>query len=394
MPLTPTQKAFASCKDPFPCFCGGFGSGKTAAAIARAMALKCHFKQHDVAYYLPTYGLVEDIAFRRFPELCEKKNWKYELNKTGKTIEFGNSGRIIFRTMDDPSKIVGYEVAHSIVDELDTLQMEKAHDVWNKIIARNRQKCGMQNTVAVATTPEGYRFVYDRWVRKKADGYVLFRAKTEENRENLPPDYIKNLRDSYPSYIADAYLNGEFVDMNAALFQRSWIKTGSPPALLPRTMAVDLAISTKEGADYTAIVIMCRDSQGNVYIEHVERFQQAFNSVIERIKSVAAIWKPSIIAIEQVQYQAAVVQELTRLTKLPIRGVRPDRDKLSRFQPLMSRYEQGLVYHSDTLQRDFEDELASFPSGKNDDMVDAASLAFQSLPDLKPRTWGIMNRTF
>lgn len=215
MSLTPTQKAFATSREPFPCFCGGFGSGKTAAAIARAMALKSHFRQSDIAYYLPTYPLVEDIAFRRFPELCERKGWAFRLNKQSAYIEFPGAGRIVFRTMEQPHRIVGYEVAHSIVDELDTLPTEKARDVWNKIIARNRQKCGIGNTVAVATTPEGFRFVYDRWVKNPSPGYVLFRAKTMDNAANLPPGYIDNLTSSYPSNLLAAYLDGEFVNLTA-----------------------------------------------------------------------------------------------------------------------------------------------------------------------------------
>ena len=215
MSLTPTQYEFATCREPFPAFVGGLGSGKTAAAIARAMALKTHFKQCDVAYYLPTYPLVEDIAFRRFPDLCERKGWTYKLNKASAFIEFPGNGRIVFRTMENPARIVGYEVAHSICDELDTLPIEKAREVWNKVIARNRQKCGMANTVAVATTPEGFRFVWERWVKNKAPGYVLFRAKTEDNAANLPAGYIDNLRNSYPTNLLAAYLDGEFVNLTS-----------------------------------------------------------------------------------------------------------------------------------------------------------------------------------
>lgn len=215
MSLTPTQKAFATSRDPFPAFVGGFGSGKTAAAIARAMALKSHFRACDVAYYLPTYPLVEDIAFRRFPELCERKGWAYKLNKQSAYIEFPGAGRIVFRTMEQPHRIVGYEVAHSICDELDTLATEKAREVWNKVIARNRQKCSMPNTVAVATTPEGFRFVYERWVKNKAPGYTMFRAKTMDNAANLPEGYIQNLQNSYPTNLLSAYLDGEFVNLTA-----------------------------------------------------------------------------------------------------------------------------------------------------------------------------------
>ena len=215
MALSETQRAFATSKAPYPCFSGGYGSGKTAAAIARAMALKAHFRTSDIAYYLPTYPLVEDIAFRRFPDLCERKGWDYKLIRQSAHIEFPGAGRIVFRTMEQPHRIVGYEVAHSIVDELDTLPLEKARDVWNKIIARNRQKCGMGNTVAVATTPEGFRFVYERWVKNPAPGYVLFRAKTMENAANLPPGYIDNLKASYPSNLLAAYLDGEFVNLTS-----------------------------------------------------------------------------------------------------------------------------------------------------------------------------------
>lgn len=179
------------------------------------MALKAHFRNCDIAYYLPTYPLVEDIAYRRFPELCERKGWAYRLNKSSSFIEFPNAGRIVFRTMENPSRIVGYEVAHSICDELDTLPIEKAREVWNKVIARNRQKCSMANTVAVATTPEGFRLVYELWVKRKAPGYVLYRARTTDNAANLPDGYIDNLRNTYPSQQLAAYLDGEFVNLTA-----------------------------------------------------------------------------------------------------------------------------------------------------------------------------------
>lgn len=230
MSLTPTQREFARSREPFPAFVGGFGSGKTAAAIARAMALKAHFYNCDVAYYLPTYPLIEDIAFRRFPDLCDRKEFAYKLNKASAYIEFPGAGRIVFRTMENPERIVGYEVAHSVVDELDTLPIEKARTVWNKIIARNRQKCSMPNTVAVATTPEGFRFVHERWVKNPAPGYVLFRAKTMDNEANLPAGYIDNLRNSYPTNLLAAYLDGEFVNLTAGSVYPEFDRTANASA--------------------------------------------------------------------------------------------------------------------------------------------------------------------
>lgn len=215
MSLTPTQRAFATSTAPYPAFVGGFGSGKTAAAMARAMDLKIRCREQNIAYYLPTYPLIKDIAFERFPELCERKGWAYKLNQQDSEIRFPGAGKIIFRNMEQPDRIVGYEVAHSLVDEIDIMAADKAKQAWNKIIARNRQKCGMRNTVGVATTPEGFKFVYERWKKAPAPGYVLFQAKTEENEANLPEGYIEGLRASYPSNLLQAYLDGEFVNLTA-----------------------------------------------------------------------------------------------------------------------------------------------------------------------------------
>jgi predicted phage terminase large subunit-like protein len=295
--------------------------------------------------------------------------------------------------MDAPEAIVGYEVADSFFDELDTLPIRKATEIWQKGMGRNRQPRPdkRKNSMAVATTPEGFNFVYENWGRDPRPGYELIKSRTMDNPW-ADLEYIGNLKANYPSHLMEAYLNGEFVDMHAAMFQRGWIKSGEPPARLPRVMGVDLAISVKEGADFSALAVFSRDTEGNVYVEHVERFQQPFNRVVDRIKAAAAEWNPALIAIEQVQYQAAVVQELLRTTTLPVRGVRPEKDKLTRFQPLMARYEQGLVYHAPALPREFTDELASFPGGKHDDMVDAASLAFSSLGQSGPRVWGAASR--
>lgn len=240
MSFTPSQKAFVYSKAPFPAFVGGFGSGKTAAAIARAMLLKRLCPKQDIAYYLPTYGLVEDIAYQRFPALFEKNGLGYKLNRQAATLHT-DLGRIIFRTMDSPDRIVGYEVAHSICDELDTLPIEKARNVWNKIIARNRQKAFTQsglavaNSVAVATTPEGFRFVYDRWVKNKAQGYEIIRARTMDNAEHLPADYIDNLRHSYSSQLLSAYLDGEFVNLTAGSVYPEFDRTenASPETIRP-----------------------------------------------------------------------------------------------------------------------------------------------------------------
>ena len=215
--LTAPQFDFVTAEDQFPAMVAGFGSGKTHAAIIRALAKKLQYPGQNVAYYLPTYDLVRRIGFPRFAETLEGMGVPYKTNKADAVIAVEGAGEIIFRTMDTPERIIGYEVADSIADELDTLKEEQARDVWTKIISRNRQKKpdGSLNTVGVATTPEGFRFVYDRWKRNPVEGYRIIKASTMSNAANLPAGYIDSLRASYPSNLLAAYLDGEFVNLVA-----------------------------------------------------------------------------------------------------------------------------------------------------------------------------------
>jgi predicted phage terminase large subunit-like protein len=389
------QYDFVASKSPFIAYVGGYSSGKTQALCLRLLDRLSH--NLTLAYYMPTYALIRELGIPRLVSLLEEHypGIRCKVNLQTWTVTVPGFGRVIYRSMDAPESIIGYEVADSFFDELDTLPIRKATEIWQKGMGRNRQPRPdrRKNTMSVATTPEGFNFVYENWGKEPRPGYELIRSRTLDNPW-ADLEYIDNLKENYPSHLMEAYLNGEFVDMHAAMFQRSWIKTGEPPVRLPRIMGVDLAISIKETADFSSVAVFSRDTQGNVYVEYVERFQQPFNKVVDRIKAIAAEWNPVLIAIEQVQYQAAVVQELLRTTTLPVRGVRPEKDKLTRFQPLMARYEQGLVYHSPTLPREFADELAAFPGGKHDDMVDAAALAFNNLGETGPRCYGVIKRTF
>lgn len=219
--LSKPQFKLVATKSQYPAMVAGFGAGKTKALISRALYLKSNYPNQNIAYYLPTFDLVRNIGFPRFSEELENLNARYKINKVFHTVDIENCGSIIFRSMDTPERIVGYEVADSLVDELDTLKTEQARTAWQKIIARNRQKKpdGSLNTAAVGTTPEGFRFVYEQWGRERKQGYELIKASTYSNSRNLPEGYIEALESTYPSNLLAAYLEGEFVNLtNGAVY--------------------------------------------------------------------------------------------------------------------------------------------------------------------------------
>ena len=218
MQISPTvpQDRFIFSESKYPAFVGGFGSGKTEALIVRSIVGKLQSPKTDRAFYEPTYDLIRMIAWPRFEEMLSSLNIPYRLTKSPHNVlDIHGCGRIIFRSMDTPSRIIGYEVGDSDVDELDTLKRDDAAEVWRRILSRNRQKkTEGPNTAAVATTPEGFRFVYETWEQKSIPGYEIIRAPTYSN-PHLPEDYIQSLRDIYPEHLLNAYLEGQFVNLTS-----------------------------------------------------------------------------------------------------------------------------------------------------------------------------------
>jgi len=214
VPAHKHQLDFINSEARHPALVAGFGAGKSHAGMMRGFKLKS-FPEHVLAIYAPTYSLLRDIWYDKLETYCRGYNIKYDLNKGDKIMRIANFGSIIFRSMDDPAAIIGYEVHDSIVDEIDTIKKAKAKICWDRIIARQRRKRpdGRANTTAAMTTPEGYNFVYDRWKKSPTLSYHLIQASTMDNAEFLPEDYIPSLKESYDPQMLEAYLNGQFVNL-------------------------------------------------------------------------------------------------------------------------------------------------------------------------------------
>lgn len=213
--LLPAQDAFVYSHEKHPAIVGGLGSGKSKAGTFRLIRLMLADPGANGAYYMPVYDLLTLRAIPGVEQDLDELGYAYKTNKSSYTIEIIGYGNIIFRSYDRPERIIAYEVAHSICDELDTLPKQKAALVWRKISERNRQKRDDHNTIGLVTTPDqGINgFVYEKWVKKQQPGYVLYKASTYSN-SFLPEDYTEQILANYDPILADLYLNGEFVSLN------------------------------------------------------------------------------------------------------------------------------------------------------------------------------------
>lgn len=225
--LTEPQEAFLRSTAKHPAFVAGFGAGKSEIMAYSAMGDAAHSADALIGLYAPTYDLVRLITAPRMCAKLEEHGVPHKWNKQENIIycSYPRFGDFVLRTMDNPERIVGYETYRSHVDELDTLKPEQAKRAWNQIVARNRQRpSGIPapfNRVSAYTTPEGFRFVYERWARQETEGYEYFQAPTYSN-PHLPDDYVQNLRNTYPAELIDAYIEGRFVNLTSGTVYRSF----------------------------------------------------------------------------------------------------------------------------------------------------------------------------
>lgn len=228
--MTEPQARFFQLEDKYPAFVGGFGTGKTETMANCAIRDALGSSSSLVAMYEPTYDLVRLILAPRMQEKLTDLGIRYKYNKQENIIYTSNGqcGDFILRTLDNPARIVGYEAYRSHIDELDTLKEDHAAEAWRKIIGRNRQKPkGIEkpfNRVSVYTTPEGFRFVYRTWKKAPKRGYAMIQASTLSN-PFLPDDYVDGLRESYPSQLIEAYINGEFVNLTSGAVYPEFSRT-------------------------------------------------------------------------------------------------------------------------------------------------------------------------
>lgn len=201
-------------------YVGGFGSGKT---FVGCLDLLIFFSKHPrtrQGYFGVSYPSIRDIFYPTFEEAAHMMGFTVDIKESNKEVGVYRNGvyygTVICRSMEKPNTIVGFKISRALVDEIDTLPKEKANNAWNKIVARLRLVIpGVENGIGVTTTPEGFLFVYSKFKDNPTPSYSMVQASTYENADYLPPDYISTLKETYPSGLIDAYLEGKFVNLTS-----------------------------------------------------------------------------------------------------------------------------------------------------------------------------------
>ena len=222
---------------------------------------------------------------------------------------------------------------------------------------------------AIATRDEKYRKAGEPLHEERYPLPALRRIK----RAMIPRDW-EALYQQKP--VSD---NGDFFTRD--MFR--YYKAGDLPPLDEMRLyaAADLAISTKQSADFSVFAVVGIDRKQNIWLIDLVRGRWNSLGIIDRMFEIQTRYNPELFGIETGQIELTLepfIQKAEqergislRYEKLRTRGA----DKGTRARPLQGRMEQGKfifpTVESMPWMSSLQNEMLKFPLGANDDQVDA-----------------------
>jgi len=227
--------------------------------------------------------------------------------------------------------------------------------------------------------------------------HLFYEAHSPDFTEILwPEQYSKTrltaIRDGYmaqndPEGYSQEYLNRPVAVENAFFnkdyffdFERDdgkWLKPN-----LEYYAAADFAISEKEKADYTAIVVCGVDPEGIAYVVDARRGRWDSDRIISELITTQKMWNPNAFTFETAKIDKALGPFLDREMRrkrvyLNIIKMTPTQSKTARASSIRAMHKSGSLRYDKEASwyPDFESELLmvaeSGPRGRHDDYFDA-----------------------
>lgn len=195
-------------------YCAGFGAGKTYALCAKTIFLGLENPNTVAAVFEPTNIMLRDVWMRAFDEFLDEFGIEHDFRVSPQPeyvlhLPLGPV-TLLCRATETFNRIRGQNLSYCLADEIDTSPAETAQKASEMMLARLRG--GLRPQLAVASTPEGFKWMHRTFVEQPGADRHLIRARTTDN-PHLPPGFIDSLYANYPPQLIASYINGEFTNL-------------------------------------------------------------------------------------------------------------------------------------------------------------------------------------
>lgn len=334
-------------------------------------------------------GIFPDVTLRTDNQAAGR----WETNLGGEYYAAGVGGAITGRGAD----LLIIDDPHSEQDALSETAMDNAYE-WYTSGPRQRMQPG--GSIVIVMTRWSDKDLTGQLIKKmgdlKADKWdiiefpAILEDDDEEKRTPIWPQYWKlNELDKVKASLVPSKWNAQWQQNpthdGTSIVKREWWniwEKSEPPICDYIIQSYDTAFSKKESADYSAITTwgVFRPDEGketHLILLHCRKGRWDFPELKQVAKEELQAYNPDSVIIEAKASGTPLIQELRRFGVYatafsPNRG----QDKHVRLNTVSPIFEAGHVWRPDTdWAEEVQEEIASFPYGEHDDLVDATTLA-------------------
>ena len=388
MPPRHTKSEFASYLLP-AWFLGNFPGKKVIQTS--------HTAELAVGFGRKVRNLVDTEAYREiFPDLSlqsdSKAAGRWNTSKGGDYFAIGVGGAVTGKGAD----LLIIDDPHSEQEAAMAASNPEVYDkVYEWYTSGPRQRLQPGGAIVIVMT---------RWAQRDLTGQVIKAAAQRGGEEweviefpaimpsgkPLWPEFwsleeLSALQEELPNSKWQAQYQQNPVGNESAIVKRdwwNWWETDEPPACEYILQTWDTAFEKNQRADYSACTtwgVFNNEEDGtpnlillNTYKKRVE-WVELKRDALEQYRQ----WEPDGLLIEKKATGAPLIYEL-RSMGIPVQEYTPSKgqDKIARLNSVSDIIASGKVWVPRTRwAEELVDEIAAFPSGEHDDLVDATTLA-------------------
>lgn len=200
---------FVTNQNMYTLYCGGVGSGKTHAGAVWAMMMCLQYPKTKGIITANSYSQLKKATLSKFFQILIENKIDFTYKSQDGVIMIGDT-EIYTMSAEKYDLARGVEVGWIWSDECAFYRPE-AFDIF---IGRIRDRNG-PGLWKGTTTPNGFNWLYDKFVSTPLDSSKVIISKTQDNLANLSDNYLQTLTAQYSTRLARQELNGEFVNLNS-----------------------------------------------------------------------------------------------------------------------------------------------------------------------------------
>jgi phage terminase large subunit-like protein len=337
----------------------GFGKTRVLSEMANLWATSGQYRRLAIVAATAAdarYVLVEGESgiLATAPSWCRP-----QYQSTRRQLQWQNGVIGTLYSAEEPDRLRGPQHDAALCDELATWRVP---ETWDMLMFGLR--LGRHPRTVVATTPRPTRLVRSLVAREGRD-VVITRGSSYENRDNLAPGFFEQIIKKYEgTRLGRQEILAELLeDTPGALWHLDMLdrcRRASTPDLVRIVVAIDPAVSTREGSDETGIIVAGKDEGGHGYVlEDLSGHYQPADWARIAVEAYREHSADRIVA--EVNNGGDMVGNTLRTidSNVPFTAVHASRGKFVRAEPVAALYEQNKVHHIGNFPV-LEDQMTAF----------------------------------